>query len=184
MLSSHPMMRALLAAAVITIPTVAHAGGYLGLGIGTEPAMSDRAEAYAAPSGRSLRVLSGMRFGMFSIEGNVTGFGVVSPRVRGDHNEYTLTGAGKLSLPFGSGFEGFARLGVERTWLSLDNDAVDMAGNGWVIGGGFEYRFDTGIGGAAVFVDYNVHTMTLENQAKSKMDATYRLWTLGFSVGI
>jgi len=182
------MMRALLAAAVITIPTAAHAGTYLGLGIGTEPGGSGAAFSYAQPSGRSLRVLGGYRFGNFSLEANLDGFGIVNARVPAteDHNEYALSGIGKLSLPFGSGFEGYARLGLERTWLSFGGPSQnDLSGDGYLIGGGLELRLDAVLTSASIFVDYTLHHSSLNSDvSKSSVDETYRMWTLGFSVGI
>ncbi len=186
MLGCHAMMRALLAAAAITLPTAAHAGTYLGLGVGTEPAMSDSATPdYAQGSGRSLRILGGMRFGNFSLEANFDGFGVVNPRVTTDNNEYALSGVGKLSLPFGSGFEGYGRVGLERTWLSFGGPSQnDFAGNGYLVGAGVELRLDALLAQASIFIDYTLHSTSMTNDAKGKLDQSYRMWTLGFSVGI
>lgn len=187
MLRCHPMKRALLAAAVIAVPTVAHAG-YLGLGIGTEPAMNSEAEPLATPTGRSLRILGGMRWGNVSLEGNFSGFHALNRNVVGEHTQYGAAVIGKLSLPFGSGFEGYARLGLERSWLKLDSPVdgkdPDYSGNGWLLGGGFEYRLDALVTNASIFLDYTVHSASLDNGGRTKLDETYRLWTLGFSVGI
>ena len=173
----------LVATGLMAISTTASAGGYLGLALGTQPAVNDEmATDVAAPSGRSLRVLIGSRFGNFSIEGALNGFGVIAPS-RGEKTLYQVSGALKLNLPLGNNFEGFGRVGLERTWLNVDDDRYNWAGNGFLVGAGFEYRLDAVLTNGSVFVDYNVHHATLED-TRDKRDATERIWALGFSVGI
>ena len=172
----------LLATGLLAISTPAVAGGYLGLGLGTQPGVNDDMAAKAAPVGRSLRGLGGVRFGKFSIEGALNGFGVVVDNY-GDQTVYQFSVAAKYNLPLGNHFEAFGRAGLERTWLSLGDDRYDYAGNGVLIGAGFEYRLDIGRSGASVFVDYTIHHAGLEN-TRSELDATSRIWSLGFTVGL
>lgn len=177
------MKRAMLAAAgLLAMPTTASAGGYLGLGLGSQPGVNDEMAAMAAPFGRSLRVLGGLRFGNVSLEGALNGFDVLANR-NGDTTEYQLSGALKLSLPLGNNFEGFGRVGLERTWLDVNDTFYNLTGDGFLVGGGFEYRLNAIISNASIFVDYNVHRVTLESMA-TKVDATTTVWGLGFTVGI
>jgi Outer membrane protein beta-barrel domain len=168
--------------AISAISTTAAAGGYLGLGLGTQPGVNDEMDTKAAPVGRSLRGIGGLRFGKFSIEGALNGFGVIVPNF-GDKNVYQLSVAGKLNLPLGNNFEGFGRAGVERTWLGLDDERYDFAGNGFLVGAGFEYRLNALISNASIFVDYTIHHASLEN-TRSTVDETSRIWGLGFTIGI
>jgi hypothetical protein len=170
-----------LATGILATAAPASAGGYLGLALGTQPGVNSEMEATATPSGRSMRVLGGARFGNVSLEGGLNGFGVLTGR--GDQNVYQLSAALKLNLPLGNNFEGFGRAGLERTWLNLDDDRYNFTGDGFVVGAGFEYRLNIGISNASIFVDYNIHHATLEN-TRSKLDETSRIWGLGFTVGI
>jgi hypothetical protein len=174
----------LLATGVMAISTTASAGGYLGLALGTQPGVNEELTTMAPnarPVGRSLRGLGGMRFGNFSVEGALNGFGVVTNR--GDQTIYQASVAAKLNLPLGNNFEGFGRAGLERTWLDLGDDRYNYAGNGFLIGAGFEYRLDIGISNASIFVDYTIHHATLAD-TRGKADETSRIWALGFTVGI
>jgi len=162
-------------------PRTASAGGYLGLALGSEPGVNDNLDAIAHPNGRSLRGLAGLRFGNVSLEGALHGFDVIT----GDKERtiYALSGALKLSIPLGNDFEAFGRAGLERTWLSYDDPRFDRTGDGWLAGAGFEYRLNAILANASLFIDYTIHRTTLENP-REKVEATSRIWALGFTVGI
>ena len=162
-------------------PATASAGGYLGLALGSEPGFNDNLREIAAPLGRSLRGLAGIRFGNLSIEGALNGFTVLTYGV--DRNVYQASAALKLSVPLGNDFEAFGRAGLERTWLNYDDPRLDHTGDGFQFGAGFEYRLNAILANASLFVDYTVHRTTLEN-ASARVDATSRMWGLGFTVGI
>jgi hypothetical protein len=172
----------LVASGVMAISTGASAGGYLGLGLGTQPGINDEMAGAATPIGRSIRGLGGVRFANLSLEGALNGFDVVAKH-NGGTTAYQLSGALKLSLPLGNNFEGFGRAGLERTWLNVGDSRFDFVGDGFLVGGGFEYRLNAIISNASIFVDYNVHHTTLENTV-GKVDSTTRFWGLGFTVGI
>ena len=172
----------LVATSLLAISTTASAGVYLGLGVGTEPGVNDEMAKTAAPVGRSLRGLGGIRFGKFSIEGALNGFGVVASN-HGDQNVFQLSAAAKYNLPLGNNFEAFGRAGLERTWLNLGDDRYNFSGNGFLVGAGFEYRLDLAITSASLFVDYTIHHATLTD-TRGQVDETSRIWALGFTVGI
>jgi hypothetical protein len=178
------MKRALLVASVVvmSVSSVASAGTYLGLSLGTEPAVTGGLDEVATPSGRSLRGLGGLRFGNFSLEAALNGFGVLTGR--GDQNVLQGSLAAKLNLPIADGFEAFGRAGLERTWLDVGDDRYNLAGNGFLVGAGIEYRLNLAVTSASIFVDYNVHRATLEDQRNAQVDATTRVWSLGFTVGL
>jgi len=172
----------LLAAGLMAISTTASAGGYVGLGVGTEPGVNDEMAKTAVPVGRSVRGLGGIRFGRFSIEGALNGFGVVANN-HGNQDVFQLSAAAKYNLPLGNGFEAFGRAGLERTWLNLGDDRYNFSGNGFLVGAGFEYRLDLVITNASLFVDYTIHHATLTD-TRGQVTETSRIWALGFTVGI
>jgi len=172
----------LVASSIMAISTVASAGGYLGLGLGTQPSVNDETAGIATPSGRSLRGLGGIRFANVSLEGALNGFDVIAKH-NGPTTEYQLSAALKLSLPLGNNFEAFGRGGLERTWLNVDDSRLDYTGNGFLVGAGFEYRLNAILASGSLFVDYNFHHTTLENSV-GKLDSTSGVWGIGFTVGI
>jgi hypothetical protein len=187
MLHRPGMKRASLVATALAIgvltgfsPT-ASAGGYLGLALGSQPGINDDLANIATPLGRSLRGLAGLKFGNLSVEGALNGFTMGVDGV--DRNMYQLSGALKLSLPMGNGFEGFGRAGLERTWLNVGDERYNLRGDGFLIGGGFEYRLNALVSNASLFVDYTIHHATLTN-TRGEVDETSRIWGLGFTIGI
>lgn len=172
----------LVASSIMAISTVASAGGYLGLGLGTQPSVNDETAGIATPSGRSLRGLGGIRFANVSLEGALNGFDVIAKH-NGPTTEYQLSAALKLSLPLGNNFEGFGRVGLERTWLNVDDSRYNLTGDGFMVGGGFEYRLNALVTNASLFVDYTIHHSTLED-TRGEVDETSRIWGLGFTIGI
>ncbi|HEX7836406.1 MAG TPA: outer membrane beta-barrel protein [Kofleriaceae bacterium] len=173
----------LVATGCLAISSTASAGGYLGLALGTEPGINDQfVSDVATPVGRSVRGLGGWRFGNLSLEGALNGFTVLTKHI-GEQTMYQVSASVKLNLPLGDNFEGFGRVGLERTWLNLQDDGANLAGNGFLVGGGFEYRLSGILTNASIFVDYNIHHATLDATRFSK-DETTRIWGLGFSIGI
>lgn len=156
---------------------VASAGTYLGLGIGTGPAFdSDKVELESR--GRSGRAILGSRWSKLSVEGSLGKYTLMN-----EADGYQASAAGKLNFPLGSGFEVFGKLGVQHTWLRTGDAMYDASGNGYLVGGGFEYRLNLGIGATSIWVDYQYSHADLESERKN-YDLGARMWTLGLSVGI
>jgi len=180
------MKTALVLTGCLAISSPAWAGGYLGVALGSEPGINDAfVQGEGQPLGRSLRGLAGIRFGHVSLEGALNGFTVLTNNF-GEKTAYQLSGAVKLNLPLGNGFEAFARAGLERTWLNqsdAQDPAVDLVGDGYLVGGGFEYRLDAVIANASLFVDYNVHHATLDSP-RITVNATEQIWGLGILIGL
>jgi hypothetical protein len=179
-------MRPLLAAVALVAASAsaASAGAYLGLGIGTAASPGGELTTTSSDGNRSGRVILGTSFGRLSIEGNGDRFGLY--RGQAAYQGTTLAAVLKYSLPLGDHFEVYGRGGLQRTWLNTDDNAADWAGNGWLLGAGFEYRLDLAGTGASVFVDYQ-HTDTgLLNQTdmKTAKDETFGMWTLGATVSL
>ncbi|MGN6110913.1 MAG: outer membrane beta-barrel protein [Kofleriaceae bacterium] len=174
------MNRTCLAVILIAASSgVASAGGYIGLGIGTAPAVgSDVMSIDQLPNdGRSGKLLAGARFGQFSVEGAIHGYDLVGYRA------YQASASGKLSLPLGSGFEVFGRLGLQHTWFDHANPVYDVDGNGYLLGAGFEYRLNLGVASGSFWVDYQYNKASLDGD-RDRFDVASRMWMLGLSIGI
>jgi len=178
MLSTAPMSRSVLVAAVLvaTSASVASAGGFVGLGVGTGAASSG--DVPYEENGRSGRLELGYRFGRFSVEGLASRYGMAYDAKGWDAT--TLGLAGKVNFPLGDKFEAFGRLGLQRTtvsWESLEN-----GGNGFLLGGGFEYRLPVAAVGVSIFVDYTILYTSMKNiqpASGNEWGLTSRIWTLG-----
>ncbi|HWU86428.1 MAG TPA: outer membrane beta-barrel protein [Kofleriaceae bacterium] len=176
------MKRAALALALVAATSsVASAGRYLGIGIGTN-AVSESSDKLGA-DGRSARLLGGMRWGRFSVEGMFGGFGLALADRSGatPMDAYQLSAAAKYNLPLGDNFEAYGRAGLHHTWASGQLDVYNVSGNGFLAGAGFEYRVATGIGSGSLWVDYQLSNATLSGD-RFTFDTTTRQWTLGLTV--
>ena len=192
MLDWTAMYRAALVVILLSVSSsAAFAGGYLGLGLGTSPGISSDNDRFDS-DGRSARVFGGSRFGQLSIEGDIGGFGVLqrnspNPGLNPLGTMYQAAVLLKASLPLSDGFEVFGKAGLHHTWLSASHrdPTFDADGNGFLLGAGAEYRFKPSfLGSASIFVDYQLARTGLDGDRIKDVDATYRMWTLGFAVGI
>jgi hypothetical protein len=183
LLRDRPMVKCLAPIVIVAaLAGSASAGTYVGLGIGKPTVGNDGNDDFAA-SGRSHRVMLGVRLGRVSVEGAYTGYDVapaVGPQVV---DSRSLSAALKLSFPLGHNFEVFGRGGLLHTWIDGSDAAMSMSGNGYTFSGGFEYGLDLGLARAALFVDYtrNLVELTSDDEMRT-IDQTASLWTLGFAV--
>jgi hypothetical protein len=178
------MLRSALVVAVLAATgAVASADTYLGLGIGTAQSVSTDNQVMALQGdGRSGKLLGGLRFGRLAVEGAAGRFGMVV-------NPYGYTGAAtqlsvalKYSLPLGDNFEAFGRGGLQHTSIGLDeavHSADDASGNGWLLGGGFEYRLNALIAGGSIFVDYEHASTAMTNNDMVQFHTSSGVWMLG-----
>jgi len=178
-----PGMKTVFVLVCLAISGTASAGGYLGLSLGTQPGANDEFESQIGqPTGRSLRGLAGLRFGNVSLEAAINGFDVITVHF-GERTAYQASASLKLNLPIGNDFEVFGRIGAERSWLKLADNGFDFTGDGFVAGGGIEYRLNAVLANASIFLDYNVHHSTLES-VRFDVDDTLRIWSFGLTVGL
>ena len=183
MLGHERMKRAALALALVAATSsVASAGRYVGIGVGTNAVYEGTDKL--SEDGRSARLLGGMRWGRISAEGQLSGFGLALADRSGatPMDAYQLSIAGKYNVPIGDRFEVYGRAGLMHAWASGELDVYDVSGNGFLLGAGFEYRVTTGIASGSLWVDYQVNKATLTGD-RFEFDATMRQWTLGLSVG-
>jgi hypothetical protein len=182
-------MRTLAAVALVAASaTAASAEAYLGLGIGTTASVGGDMTSFQGDGSRSGRLILGSRFGRFSVEGNGTRFGLIGNSVAYQADQ--LAAALKYSFPLGNNFEVFGRGGLERTWLSTDAmTRQNFAGNGYLLGAGFEYRLDLAVAAGSIFVDYTRTATGFSGDSADAsrmptLDGTASMWTLGLTLSI
>jgi hypothetical protein len=193
MLGSTPMKRAALTLVLVAaMSSVASAGAYVGLGIGTN-AVSEGSDRLVE-DGRSARVFAGyrfrpLRFGSFALEGGISGYGLgLKDRTSiVEIDALQLSAAARFNVPLSNEFEAFGRLGLQHTSASAENPIYDTSGNGLLVGAGLAYHLNVGIGsGAAISIDYQINKVDLSGdrfQGSSAFQVTERQWTLGVSMG-
>lgn len=176
------MNRACLVAATLVALSGTASAGYIGLGIGSQPALNDQGQI--AATSRSGKLLAGSRWGRFSLEGALGGFGIsrAAPGSIEFGNAYQLSLSGKFNLPLGNNFEAFGRVGLQHTWLDAEEVVYETEGNGFLVGAGIEYRLDVGVAGASVFFDYQINRAALKGDYQS-YDLTSRMFAIGATVG-
>jgi hypothetical protein len=192
MLGSTPMKRAALVVALVAaMSSVASAGTYVGLGIGTNAVSgSDR----IVDDGRSARLVVGyafrpLKYGTLAVEGSLSGYGLGLKD--GDEalpmDAYQISAAARFNVPLSHNFEAFGRLGLHHTTVGADNAIYDTSGNGFLVGAGIAYLFDARIGkGAAVSIDYQLNKVDLEGErfkGAASLGLVERQWTLGVTLG-
>ena len=178
------MKRVVLATALVAASSgVASAGGYIGLGIGTGPNLSTSDDARVESDGRSARLMLGYSFNRFSIEGAVGGYDMA---MQFDTSLYPVevrqgSISGKYNLPLSDGFEAFGRIGLNKTWFSMEDSRFDADGSGIILGAGMAYRI-RGLSGASIWLDYTYSRAALDGEL-TKTDLNAAMWTLGATIG-
>jgi hypothetical protein len=186
------MLRPLLAISLVAASgAAASAGTYLGLGLGTAASMSSTTtnapEAQTVQgNGRSGKLMLGMRFGRLSIEGAAARYGMFMNGYGADNTQ--LSAALKYSFPLGDNFEAFLRGGLEHSSIGLQMQTAtqpyDASGNGWLLGGGFEYRLNAVVAGGSVFVDYEHTDTSMSNNSAETFDQTTGIWMAGVTLSL
>lgn len=167
-------------ALVTASASIASAGGYVGLGIGTPVATSG--DTQLQENGRSGRLQLGFSFGRLAVEGLI---GRADLAAAGSPVTFTSLGvAGKYNVPLQDKFEVFGRLGWQHTILE-DANATSYSGNGVLVGAGFEYKVNLGVAGGSLFVDYTIERADLTNASDpNTYGITARVWTLGATLSL
>lgn len=172
-MKSLPVVALLLAATASS----AHAGGYIGLGIGDGIATTGDLDFSA--EGRTFKLIGGFAFGKLAVEGSAQRADTLMVAAGRAYTFTQLGVAGKYSYPLSDGFELYGKLGLNRLSLSPKADGLEGSGSGILAGGGVEYRSKLPV---TFWLDY-----TLTN-ADVTMGADYALttrqWMIGASLGL
>ncbi len=172
-------MKSPLVTALLLVAGTAHAGGYIGLGIGDGVGASGDVRFDA--SGRTGRILGGFRFGRIAAEASAGRAPVIQQGGR-PYDITQLSVAAKYSFPLSDGFEVFGRLGLHRTSLTSNVSAdVDSKGSGILFGGGAEFRSKLPV---SFWIDYTVANCSLNGPSDRDTGLTTRQWMIGASLGI
>jgi opacity protein-like surface antigen len=171
-------MRSLLASvfALAALAPAAHAGTYVGLGIGTGAHTDGGLGVFDSTNNHSGRAVLGDSLGIVSIEGGVGYFGLVNNGHT--YDAVSLGVAAKLSVPVTPLLHPYVRVGLEHTNLSAENGVnFSTSGDGWTGGLGLEYK----LAALSIWADYSKHTVNLDN---GKFDGAASMLTIGLSFGI
>jgi hypothetical protein len=165
----------------VTVPALAHADGYVAVGVGT--AADTGSSDFAGDERLSGRLMLGQRISLLSVEAGVSGYGMEGMAPGTDFDAVALGAGLKLNIPIVLGFEIFGRAGIERTWLEAsDDDMNDFSGNGYMAGAGVEYQLPLGVTDLSLWADWTRHGAELDDNEGTEQDATADLWTAGLSV--
>ena len=184
-------MRTALVTAVTlaSLTSVASAGTYIGLGIGSESrggAEGTNGADLGSMDGyeRSGRLMVGTRISKLSVEGQASRFDTTLSTSPYDATQLAL--ALKLSIPLGNNFEFFGKGGLHRTWLSTVGgpEVLDAVGSGLLLGAGFEYRLNLGVTAASIFVDYQRASADYQSEYPMEWSGVTSMWTLGATVSL
>jgi hypothetical protein len=171
-----------LLALVLSAPA-AHAGSYIGLGIGSEaPLTGDLGDRFATTDTRHGRLVLGKRFGQLAIEGSLYGTEFTGPSGAGDFNTLSLGVDLKYHFGLAASFSAYLKGGLHKTWLQSGDDdpRVDSyRGGGHALGAGLQYDFAI----AALWLDYNRQSIELSSaDGRADMNGGAKLLTLGLSL--
>lgn len=192
-------MRRVLALAtatlILTAAGAASAGGYVGLGFGSDAHISgDMGEHFDADGESSGKFLLGQRLGNFAIEASFFGTdmnGISSLTRFSGTDSYTSSSVGiDVKYHFGllGPIEGYVRGGLNKTWIGAaagEETILDYSGRGMNLGGGAQYRFGIVPGwDAGVFLDYNHQTIELTDPDRPWIDTEGAIGTLSIGVTV
>ncbi|MFT3700526.1 MAG: outer membrane beta-barrel protein [Kofleriaceae bacterium] len=186
-------MRApILALALVTVPAVANAGVYIGLGVGTGGNVSDSANNTYVADGRSARAVLGYRFMGFSVEGMYSGYGLAlgGPDVAATEkfDSRSLQLAAKYNYEFAKNFELFGRLGLLHTDVTSQSTSNrNLTGDGWTMSLGLEYRLNLVLTGLGIYMDWTRNSADLnydQTDGSKFANQTASMWTLGVNLSL
>jgi len=175
----------LIAVALAAAPGESRAGGYVSAGIGTAPAIGGELSFLEASGSRSGRVALGHGFGPVSLEASLGGYGVQGAMPQGDFVDGTAMSAGasvRGHVPLLATFSAFARLGLERTWVT--GEMNDLSGNGYIMGAGLELGLPMILADTALWLEGDREVMTLTRSVAASYGGHADSVLLGLRVGI
>lgn len=187
----HLLLVACAATAFVVAPARSHAGGYIGLGIGTNAKLhGDFVQHFDSTDATSLRFTLGKRTGPLAIEGTIFGTElrsitgrITSPELSAVTAEVGL----KYHFELSGRLEAYVRAGLNHTWLVEDNQdfmAEDaLSGNGYSGSVGLQYNLSALLGTAAVWLDYTHAQTTLTQFERADLSGGTRTLSIGLSVG-
>jgi hypothetical protein len=189
------VLSSLTAALILTAASAASAGGYVGLGFGSDASLSgDIADHYTADGETAGKFFLGQRFGAFAIEASFFGTDMtgISDRTRFSGTDQYSTASVGIDVKYHMGLvgpiEGYLRGGLNKTWIgaaSGEQTDLDYSGRGMNLGFGAQYRFTLVPGwDAGVFLDYNHQSVELTDPDRPWGDTEGAIGTLSIGVTV
>jgi hypothetical protein len=181
---------AIALAAMLSGLSVAHADGYVSLGVGSRASTSgDLAGRFHSEGISAGRLALGYRSGSLAIEAVAFGNGLGDMTSSADMATASLGLDLKYHLHIALGIEGYGRAGLHRTWLAQSGTPESLMsgyqGNGYVLGGGLQYGFELlPVVEAAIWADYSRQEFDLTDEAQQSMSGTADVITVGLSIGL
>ncbi|MCP4449533.1 MAG: porin family protein [Myxococcales bacterium] len=168
----------------------AHAGGYVGAGIGSGSELSgDIASHFETDEDTtSFRVLVGERFGALAVEGSLFGSqlrGISGLSGDGDFTTLSLGIDLKYYVGLVAGLEGYGKIGLNKTWLTGPDTAEDWnyEGRGQELGVGLQYNINLPLAKVGFWIDYTAQHTELRDGDNQALDGTIEMANIGVSVG-
>lgn len=182
----------LFAVALIALaaPTSADAGGYIGLGIGTNAKLhGDLAAHFDSSDTSSARLTIGSRTGPLALEGSIYGTELrsVTARVAGSDTSMVSAEIGlKYYFNLQGRLEAYLGGGLNKSWINDENQAVmdeGFSGSGYSASVGLQYSLRAVLTQASVWLDYTHSEALLVHSSRADLEGGARTLSIGLSVG-
>ncbi len=186
-----------LLSAVVALPLLAtfssaHAGGYVGIGIGAQSNLEGDIATHFDTDAQSdtSRLMLGQRFGALAFEASVFGTQLRGKSAFTGKSDFATVSLGvdlKYYVGLLGGLEAYGKIGLNKTWLTGPaTEGMDYQGRGQEYGAGLQYTINLPLTQVGLWLDYSVQNTELrEAQPKggASLDGEIRMMNLGVSVG-
>ena len=190
-----PLLAPFVAAIVLAASGTASAGGYVGVGFGSDASLTgDVGDHFDASGETAGKFFLGQRMGNIAVEASFFGTdmnGISSMATTTGPDAFSTSSLGidvKYHFGLAGPIEGYVRGGVNKTWIAAapgEETNLDYSGRGLNMGVGAQYRFGLFPGwDAGVFVDYNHQRLELRDSgARPDLNGAIDTLTFGFTIG-
>ena len=175
----------------LAAPASAHAGGYIGFGIGTSAKLHGNfADHFDASDSMSGRLTLGKRTGAIAIEGSIfnTDLRSVTQRVSGINTSLVSAEVAlKYHFELQKRLEGYVRGGLSQTWIVEENQDfmsdTSHSGSGYSASVGLQYNLNAVLSKASIWLDYTHTQSTLTHSSRAELEGGTRTLSIGLQVG-
>lgn len=141
----------------------ARAGGYVSAGIGGAPDLAGELTMLSTEDTHSGRIALGRDFGPVSLEAGLGGFGIEGGTMM------SASVSAKLNVDLVSQLDGYARGGLEHSWVDADGAMDGLSGDGYLLGAGLELALPGLLTDSAIWLELDREWMEL-GQASGTAD--------------
>jgi len=175
---------------VALAPGSAHAGGYIGFGMGANAKLhGDFVDHFDTTDATSARLTIGKRTGPLAIEGTFFGteLNSLTPRIAGGA---TSAVSAEVALKYFFNLQGrleaYVGAGLNKTWITDENEDVmaeGFSGDGYSASLGLQYNLSALVAKASVWLDYTHAETTLTHASRAELNGGTRTLSVGLSFG-